>query len=152
MNLGSAVTRAHACVCSRPGGVSAVIPTAMDAGWKHTWSLSYVLLIEVFWHAGWPCCNAATLKIKARRNLVCTCKQRHGCTPVHLIKSRQNSHAHKARSNHILLRKQNQPPIIKGWYDLASPSLPWSLSPINMLPCVKVYTSSLLHHHLECLD
>lgn len=62
------------------------------------------------------------------------------------------THAHKASSNYILLQKQNQPPVIKRWYNLASPSLPWSLSPINMLPCIKVYMSSQLHHRLECFD
>lgn len=52
MNLGGTVTWAHACMCGQPGGVSAVSQMVMDAWWKHTWSLSYVLLIEVLWHPG----------------------------------------------------------------------------------------------------
>lgn len=73
---------AHACKrCIQLGGCvrfkSAVSRTLMDARWKHTWSLSYVLLIEVLWHPAWPRHKAAApLKIKVR--IVCTCKQRQG--------------------------------------------------------------------------
>lgn len=51
----STVTRAHMLVNAASNSVgvrfkSAVSRTLMDARWKHTWSLSYVLLIEVLWH------------------------------------------------------------------------------------------------------
>lgn len=58
MSLG---TRVHACVLGQLGGVSAFSRTVMDAQWKHTWSLSYVLLNGTLVES-----NTATLKIKLR--------------------------------------------------------------------------------------
>lgn len=59
-------TRAHACVLGQLGGVSAFSRTVMDAEWKHTWSLSYVLLSGTL-----VASNTAALKIK-----FCIYKQR----------------------------------------------------------------------------
>lgn len=63
MSLG---TRAHACLHGQLGVVSAFSRTVTDAQWKHTWSLSYVLLNGTLVES-----TTATLKIK-----VCIDKQR----------------------------------------------------------------------------
>lgn len=97
---------------------SAVSRTVTDARWKHTWSLRYVLLIEVLWHPARPRHKAATLKIKAH---MCLCAHAnrdkgvryHGSSSALdvsacvRVDTKENNtyaetHAHKAGSDCIL--------------------------------------------------
>lgn len=72
----------------------------MDAWWKHTWSLSYVLLMEVLWHPAWPPPQADTLKIKVH---MCLCAHTSGDKGVRYHSSSSQSSAsvcgHKRRQH-----------------------------------------------------
>lgn len=142
--------------------VSAVSQTVTDVRWKHTWSLSYVLLNKVLLHHARPYCKATILKIKVHMWLYAHTSKDKGVR--YHLSSKGNVSACVWIHIYVDTRAHTQCEFILDTLKVVGPvscrlhqntlymvnfHCSISLQLNQRVPSIKVNTSTLLHHHLE---